>query len=142
MANDIKNFLENVTGLKQDFRVEWKEDTRGDWRADWKNSPKPAQEPSITTLTADMVFSLAAADAGKAINLAVVAADGNTPALPLTYQWSMHTGHALNLAPIQTPTAATASTVVPSTIGVWTIEVVVSNGQLDVTGYVKITVNA
>lgn len=132
----IENLFTEQKDLKKDYREDWAETSRKDWRVDWKS----VLEPIIGSITATQTFALAAA--GTVVPLTVSASDPNTPALPLTYLWALHTGPSLTFAPIQTPTAATASIVVPSVIGNWVVRVTVSNGTADTVSYVAVHVTA
>jgi hypothetical protein len=48
MNQNIAKLYASVYGVKQDWRVDWKENTRKDWRVDWKTNP--TNEPGLQNI--------------------------------------------------------------------------------------------
>lgn len=88
MANEIKTLFSVVKGVKQDWKVDWKESSKSDWKFDF--DAVAGNQPSAPPLNTVLPVITGTATVGSVLTVSTGTWTG-TPTPTYTYQWKRGT---------------------------------------------------
>lgn len=84
MSGNIETLFASIPGLKQDFKIDWREDAKADWKNDWDAVPGGAAGAAPVNTVLGVISGTAMV--GEVLSVTAGTWTGN-PAPAITYQW-------------------------------------------------------